>query len=206
MIIKCSNCGTKFSVPKEEIAEYGRMVGCSVCDYEWLYVPDGAKQHGHLKFEKKKAVKAKGYLWNISLLLLLVCVIFLVLERNHLVKQNYYLERFYAFFNYHNLDGIETKINAKVEKNPDISFDGINEYLVPIILTNTSDNVKFIPRIHLLGIADDGSEIHKSYHPIRKYLSPDEEFRVVIKIRTDKKIDEIMIFAGNDIDLSGKRF
>jgi predicted Zn finger-like uncharacterized protein len=38
MIIECKNCNTKFRVDKAEIGEDGRMVCCSICEYEWLYI------------------------------------------------------------------------------------------------------------------------------------------------------------------------
>ena len=38
MIIECKNCNTKFRVDKSDIGEDGRMVCCSICEYEWLYI------------------------------------------------------------------------------------------------------------------------------------------------------------------------
>ncbi|WPX95962.1 zinc-ribbon domain-containing protein [Candidatus Bandiella euplotis] len=39
MIIECKNCNTKFNVNESDIGANGRMVSCSVCEYEWLYIP-----------------------------------------------------------------------------------------------------------------------------------------------------------------------
>ena len=38
MIIQCKNCDTRFRVSESEIGNHGRMVCCSVCEYEWLHI------------------------------------------------------------------------------------------------------------------------------------------------------------------------
>ena len=40
MIIECKNCNTKYRVDESKIVNNGRMVCCSQCEYEWLYIPD----------------------------------------------------------------------------------------------------------------------------------------------------------------------
>ena len=108
MIIKCKNCDTKFRVNGSDVGKYGRMLCCSLCEYEWLYIPN--KETTELEENSKPAVAQisnKNIKKNIpaiiySFIIFITLTLFLYVEREFLIDQHTAFEAIYKLFDYHN--------------------------------------------------------------------------------------------------------
>ena len=215
IVIKCTNCNTNFKVNISDIGENGRMVSCSVCEYEWLYIPKKSspiKELKELAFfdeieEKAHEVAQKNPIFLIAIInLLLLSVflsIFLYMERSFLIKQHHKMEAFYKMFDYHNTDGLELKI-MKLRKLR--NFEGQDnqqkQYEIPIKIINHTNKTKFLPIIRVIGYGKNCSNVINLFTNIRRDIMPNSALE--INLKTDpivEKIDFIIAKMGNIQDL-----
>ena len=216
MIIECKNCNTKFKVNTSDIEKNGRMVSCSVCGYEWLYIPkktDSIEKlifHDKLKeqtSETKQKTKEKSITFLMTVVNLLLITVFLAAflytERDFLIKQHDAIEAFYRLFDYHNVDGLELKV-MKLEKvqyteNKD---NKKAQYEIPLKIINNTDKTKFLQVIKIIGYDIDCNKSINLSANIRKRIPARSELNV--SLRTEEiveKIDFMIAKMGNADDL-----
>lgn len=108
MIVECKNCETKFRVNEYQIGKNGRMVCCSVCGYEWLYISDKEEIKQELRNKPVSVQISKSNIKRIVLTIIYSFTIFIVLslflyvEREFLIDQHIFFESIYKLFDYHN--------------------------------------------------------------------------------------------------------
>lgn len=104
MIIKCTHCETNFRIDEHEVGEYGRMVCCSVCGYEWLYIADNntiplKESYQSLVIKKYHNSKIKKF-WTFiyTFIFLLIFLFFCYIEREFIVEQHPFFTTIYSLF------------------------------------------------------------------------------------------------------------
>ena len=214
MIIECKNCNTKFRVNTSDIGENGRMISCSVCRYEWLYIPTSKKSSPtkELVFpdeikQQESATTQKESIFLATIVNLLIVSIFLAvflyMERDFLIKQHYTIEAFYKVFDYHNIDGLELKIMKSERLKYSSSDDGKKiQYKIPIKIINHTDKTKFLQVIKIIGHDANCNQVINLFVNIRKNIVPHSELK--INLRTEEMVEEVdFIIAkmGNIHDL-----
>ena len=231
MIIECENCGTKFKVNKEEIGNFGRMVSCSVCKYEWLYLLKEQDKHiitQNLK-EKKAQLEDKdppeqnnvevenqidlealsnkdktNISLGIFLLLLSVLLIsgILYLERNRLVNQHIYLSKFYRIFDYHDINGLEVIVkNPSKIGNSAKIKEGV-AYKIPVSIINTSNQLKHLHAVKVVAYDNKNNIILNLIANIRDNIPAKSKFDIGLKSGIlYKEIKKIDAKIGNYHDI-----
>ena len=209
MIIKCKNCDTKFRVNESDIGKYGRMLCCSACEYEWLYIPnketaelnEGNKQEvaqiSNRNF--KKSIPTIVY----SFIVFIALSLFLYVEREFLVDQHTAFEVIYKLFDYHNTEGLEIELfeQIKEEYGDKDSANKQVKYKIPIKIINHSNKTKFVQTIKIIGYDENNNILNLSTN-LRKDIPPHSEFS--LSICPGKKIGEldfIFVKIGNIHDL-----
>jgi predicted Zn finger-like uncharacterized protein len=209
MIIKCKNCDTKFRVNGSYIGKHGRMLCCSVCEYEWLYIPN--KETAELEEDNKpsiakipnKNIKNKLPTIIYSFIVFIILSLFLYIEREFLVDQHIAFEAIYRLFDYHNTEGLEVELfeTIKEEYGDEHSANKQIKYKIPIKIINNSNKNKFVQTIKIIGYNENNNILNLSTN-LRKDIPPHSELNV--SICPDKKIDEldfIFVKIGNINDL-----
>ena len=216
IVIKCTNCNTKFKVNTSDIGKNGRMVSCSVCEYEWLHIPKKSSPTKEIfpnKIEEQFSVATQKnsifLIVIINLLLLSIFLsVFLYMERSFLIKQHSKIETFYKMFDYHNTDGLELKI-MKLKKLR--HFEGQDnqkkQYEIPIKIINHTNETKFLPVIKVIGYDTDCNKAVNLFTSIRRNINPYSTLK--INLRTNEiieRIDFIIAKMGNTHDLKSFDF
>jgi predicted Zn finger-like uncharacterized protein len=214
MIVKCSNCNTKFRVNSADIGENGRMVSCSVCEYEWLYIPikntsekkDDVYHEEYIDKKYSDILKGNSNMYVPVLFNFLLIVIFVLgvayIERQFFIKQHSVIERFYKIFDYHNVDGLELKIlkPLKTYFTQDTSDKKV-QYELPISITNNTNKPKFLQIIEIVGYNIDADKITTLSLDIKRDIPAHSELKMQIKtIKLDEEIDYIIAKMGNKHD------
>jgi hypothetical protein len=207
------------------------MVSCSVCEYEWLHIPqqnikrqepkiipplDGSdtlhknkilpipQSELELVFEKKaKTFNASIIVLNI-LIIIALFVGFFYLERDFLVKQHHALESIYKLFNYHNIDGLKLKV-MKPKKLNDLGISGESkvEYAIPLKIVNQSGEAKFLQMIKVACYSVDGDKIANLSVNLSKEIPAHAELDIVLRANElSQNVDFAIAKMGNFYDLS----
>ncbi len=210
MIIECKNCNTKYRVNKYDIGSNGRMVCCSKCEYEWLYIPDTNQitpksTYNFSKINKpKKVIKKRGYIIFCLIIILTSLSLFLYFEREFLVKQHHLFEIIYKLFDYHSTDGLIVEVSEPIEeiygnkehKNSEV------KHKIPIKIINKSNKVKFVQVIKIIGYDKKRKSIFNISTNLRRDISPKSEFNMTIcPDREISEIDYVFVKIGNHHDL-----
>lgn len=61
MIVQCESCGTRYRLDESLLKPKGTKVRCSRCGFIWTLYPE--KGEGPILSERKEAEKARGYIW-----------------------------------------------------------------------------------------------------------------------------------------------
>jgi predicted Zn finger-like uncharacterized protein len=201
MIIQCKNCDTKFRVSESEIGNHGRMVCCSVCEYEWLHIPKkeniklGESNEPIVNQIASKSIKKNIASIIYSLIIFIALSLFLYVEREFLVDQHAFFEIFYKLFDYHNAEGLKIELSKPIkEEYGDDNFNRQVRYKIPIKIINDSDKTKFVQTVKIIGY-DENNKILNMSTNLRKDIPPHSEFNV--SICPDEEIGELdFIFVG----------
>ena len=217
IVIKCKNCNTKFKVNISDIGKNGRMVSCSVCEYEWLYIPNKSDPAKELIFPDKTEAQPPATTQKNSIFLILTIslllvstflAIFLYIERSFLIKQHRKIETFYNVFDYYNTDGLELKI-MKLKKLR--HFEGQDnqkkQYEIPIKITNHTGEAKFLPVVRVIAYDTDCNKTINLLANIRRNIDPHSTLKINLKTEEiTEGIDLIIVKIGNAHDLKSFDF
>ena len=175
MIIECRHCFTKFLVDDSEINENGRMVRCSVCEYEWLHI-------GNVELIKKFIPKKKrNWLFiYFALPIVLLCLI-LTLQRDIVIQQHQIMVKFYEFFGYHNIKDLQIKINGQITSMNYGENNKIFYYKVPLDFRNNSSDWRYVPAIRIIARDSENKILGEYTHPIRTELRPFSGKKMVLE-------------------------
>ncbi|MFQ3307081.1 MAG: putative Zn finger-like uncharacterized protein [Candidatus Midichloriaceae bacterium] len=226
MIIICKNCDTKFLVNNEDISENARMVNCSVCEYEWLYIPDKSSKDSEnifIKENQKKIIfdqdldiekpanitspnNTSGIIFiNIMVNFFLVIVVissFFYFEKDFLVQQHELLENFYSHFGYYNVEKLEIKISDPVKKLWQDKDDGMYYYEIPIKIINKEALAKYVPIINIKVYNKKKLKLFDLQGNIRKSIPVNDELNIIMKTNpTNEEIGSITALIGNANDM-----
>ena len=208
MIIECKNCNTKYRVDESEIDSNGRMLCCSKCEYEWLYIPETNQitpksTYNFSKINKpKKFIKKRGYIVFYLIIILTSLSLFLYFEREFLVKQHNLFEMIYKLFDYHSTDGLIVEVSEPIEEIYGNKEHSEIKYKIPIKIINNSNKVKFVQVIKIIGYDKEGNNILNFATNVRRDILPKSEINLSIcPAKKISEIDYIFVKIGNHHDL-----
>ena len=208
MIIECKNCNTKYRVDDSEIGVNGRMVYCSQCEYEWLYIPDPSNitrkknyELPNLKIPKGRTTKW-GYITIYALFICTSLFCFFFFEREFLINQHHLFEKMYRLFDYHSTEGLIVEVLEPVKKVYGDKDHSEIKYKIPIKIINNSDKTKFVQVIKIVGYDKKRNNILNISTNLRRDILPKSEFSMTICPNKEiSDIDYIFVKIGNHHDL-----
>ena len=174
MIVECRNCFTKFLVDNSEIDQNGRMVRCSVCEYEWLHFNDTS-------VIKKSVPKKRNWLpVYFAFPIVLLCLI-LILQKDIIMQQHQIMERFYEFFGYHNIKDLQIKINDKITKIKPRGNRRLYNYKIPLNIRNTSGNWRYVPAIRIIARDSENTILEEYMHSLGLVIMPFSNREIILQ-------------------------
>lgn len=213
MIIECENCHTKFKVPGSAIDKDGRMVHCSVCEYEWLYKADQVASNSiphhntQIQNNTNNSIKRPTRM-KISHLLGFFCILIIIAYslynyRAEIINHFPATTSMYQKFGYYNSKGLDiVHLGPITGGATNQALGGLKQFKIPIVIKNNSGQLRSLNAIKVLGYSKEKKIIFTVVLKILKDFHPNETIRIsVISPVVHEKPKFVIVKIGNYRDL-----